>query len=125
MCIKLQLGQFETIDEIIVRYKGKYGLGMKKCMPNKPVKFGFKIWIATNSESKYLHNFQVYTGADLKKNLCGAKGREAKIGYEVLMHLMQDLHGLGHVIVMDNFFTSPRLLVDLFEKGTMGTCTVR
>ena len=80
--------------------------------------------MATDSESKYLQNFQVYFGVDVKKNLCNAKVSEAKTGYEVIMHLMQDLHGLGHVVVMDNFFTSFCLLVDLFEKRTIGTSII-
>ena len=113
-----KLGKFVTIDELMVRYKGTYGHGMKQYMPKKPIMFGFKIWVAADFESKYLHNFQVYTSADVKKNWHGAKVDEAKIGYEVVMHLMRDFHGLGHVVVIDNFFTSPRLLVDLFEKGT-------
>ena len=119
------LGQFVTIDEIMVRYKRKYGHGMKQYIPNKPVKFGLKIWAAMDLDSKYLHNFQVYTGADSKRTLRGAKAGEAKTGYKVVMHLMRDLHGLRHMVVMDNFFTSPRLLVDLFEKGTMETGIVR
>ena len=109
----------------MVQYIGKYGHGMKQYMPNKPVKFGFNIWTMSDSDSKYLHNFQMYTGENSKRTLHGTKAGEAKIGYEFVMHLMRDLHGFGHMVVLDDFFTSPRLLIDLFEKGTMDTCTVR
>lgn len=45
------------------RYKGTYGHGMKQYMPNKPVKFGFKVWAAADSDSKYFYNFQFYRGS--------------------------------------------------------------
>lgn len=72
-----------------------------------------------------MYYFQVYTGADLKKNLARAKPGEARTGYEVVMDLMERLHGRGHVAVTNNFFTLPKLLVDLLELGTYGTGTVR
>ena len=107
----------------MVHYKGSYGHGMKQYTHNNLVKFAFEIWMATDSKSKYLYNFQVYTDTNVKKNLCGAKASEANTNYEIVMYLMRNLYGLGHVVVMDDFFTSPRLSVDLFEKGTMRTNT--
>lgn len=68
---------------------------------------------------------QVYIGADLKKNLARAKPGEAQTGYEVVMDLLDGLHGRGHVAVTDNFFTSPKLFVDLLESGTYGRDTLR
>jgi hypothetical protein len=35
------------------------------------------------------------------------------------------LHHRGHMVFMDNFFTSIKLLVDMLELGTFGTGTVR
>lgn len=53
------VGKYVTIDELMVRYKGIYGHGMKQYLPSKPVKFGFKVWAAADADSKYLYNFQV------------------------------------------------------------------
>lgn len=61
----------------------------------------------------------------MRRNLRTARPGEAKTGYEVVMGLMDGLHGRGHVVVTDNFFTSPKLLVDLHALGTYGTGTVR
>lgn len=61
----------------------------------------------------------------MRRNLRAARTGEARTGYEVVMDLMAGLHGRGHVTVTDNFFTSPKLLVDLLELGTFGTGTVR
>ena len=90
-------------------------------MLNKPLKFGFKIWTTANLKLKYLHNFLVYTSANWNRKLCGTKADEANINYKVVMHFMQELYGIDHVVVMDNFFTLPYLLVDLLEKETMET----
>ena len=77
---------------------------MKQYMPNKLMKFEYKIWTTIDFKSKYLYNFQMYISVDLKKKLHGTNGDEAKTNYKVAMHLMQKLHGIGHVVVMDNFF---------------------
>lgn len=47
------------------------------------------------------------------------------MGYEVVMGLIDALHGHGHVVVTDNFFTSSKLLVDLYDMGTYGTGMVQ
>jgi hypothetical protein len=75
------------------------------------------VWTIANSDSKYLHNFQVSIGANLKSNLYRAEPGEAKIVYDVIMHLMHDLHGRSHVVVVYNFFSFPCLLMDLFAFG--------
>jgi len=40
------------------------------------------------------------------------------------MNLMRGLHGRGHVVVTDNYFTSVKLTVDLAALGTYATGTV-
>lgn len=71
-----------------------------------------------------MYDFQVYTGSLKRVALQGFEGVGAKTGYEVVMHLMQGLHGRGHVVVTDNFFTSVQLVVDLVTMGTFATGTV-
>ena len=50
-----------TVDEGMIMYKEKY-FAVQQYMPNKPVRFGIKIWVRTNVMSKYIRNFQVYCG---------------------------------------------------------------
>ena len=50
-----------TVDESMVMYKGKY-CSVRQYMPNKPVRFGIKVWAATDALSKYLWNFDIYCG---------------------------------------------------------------
>jgi hypothetical protein len=48
-----------TIDEGIIMYKGMY-CPIRQYMPRKPVRFGLKVWVAADTLSKYLWNFEVY-----------------------------------------------------------------
>lgn len=53
-----------------------------------------------------MYSFSVYRGFNLRLCLRGAKLRKAKIGYEVVNHLMWELHNCGHHVLTNNLFTS-------------------
>jgi len=86
-------------------------------MKNKPVKYGIKVWCCANSKSRYVYDLEVYTGRK------GAKS-EKDLGRRVVLNLVRDLKGLGHVVVTDRFFTSPSLFDDLLRQGFLATGTV-
>lgn len=46
-------------------------------------------------------------------------------GYKVVMRLLEGMHGKAYIVVMDNFFTSVKLLHDLYGLGTYATGTIR
>ncbi|XP_072177003.1 uncharacterized protein [Diadema setosum] len=48
------------IDERMVKSKGRSGI--KQYIKNKPVKFGIKIWVMSESQSGYTVDFDIYTG---------------------------------------------------------------
>jgi len=50
-----------SVDESMVMYKGKYS-PIRQYMPNKPVRFGLKVWVAADAVSKYVWKFQIYYG---------------------------------------------------------------
>ena len=118
------LGQMVTVDEMMVRYKGRY-CPIRQYMPNKPCKWGIKVWCVADASRKYVYDFEVYTGASVRESLVSAMPGEAKTGYEVVMNLMESLHGRGHMVFIDNFFTSVKLLIDMLARGTFATGTVR
>jgi hypothetical protein len=60
----------------------------------------------------------VYTGKD-------GSNSEVGLGGKVVKELTSHLKGKGHHCYMDNFFTSPQLLVDLNKDGIYGCGTVR
>ena len=40
------------------------------------------------------------------------------LGYRVVMKLMEQYQGKGHCVFVDNFYTSPQLLLDLLARST-------
>lgn len=137
------LNQQVTVDESIVMYKGKY-LPIQQYMPNKPVRFDLKVWSVVDALSKYVWNFQVYCGKfgnphnDYSGSDCSddddnqgtdfpdssGKG-EGLQGRNVVKDLLADLGGKGHIVTMDNFFTSVPLFLDLQNRGIMAMGTLR
>ena len=78
-------------------------------MLKKPEKWGLKFWCRADSGSKYLYRFEVYyarSNQTINNNRRHAHG-EAK---KVVIDLVESIHNMEHVIVMDNFFSS----IDLF-----------
>lgn len=118
------LGMLIIVDEMMLWYKGQV-LPIWQYMLAKPVKWRVKVWCVMDSNSKCVWDFSVFEG--VSKNgrgpLCGKKG-EGLQGSNVVKNLVLPLHGRGHVVVMDNFFTSIPLLMHLQENGTYAMGTV-
>jgi len=132
-----------TVDEGMVMYKGKY-CPIRQYMPNKPVRFGIKVWAAADALSKYVWNFQIYCGKEgnphdenadssgsdeedfIVDDLPVSSGKgEGLQGRHVVKHLLKDLGGRGHIVTTNTFFTSVPLFLDLLEQGIMATGTLK
>ena len=109
-------GRDVAIDEAMVKYKGRSSL--KQYMPKKPIKRGFKIWMRADSKTGYVSQFCVYEGKT--KNMV-----EKGLGANVVMNLIDSIHGHYHHVYFDNFFTSVDLLLNLLRRGTYGCGTMR
>ncbi|KAL5269331.1 hypothetical protein ACHWQZ_G002971 [Mnemiopsis leidyi] len=112
------------VDEAMIPYFGKYGGALKQSMRNKSVRFGYKAW-CLNFPSGYLHQFNVYQGAG------GSKQKYTEdfgLGGSVVLSLVDSLKSQTtdtfHLFT-DNFFNSPKLLVELSRRGILATGTFR
>ena len=110
------LGQNISVDEAMVKFKGRSSL--KQYQPLKPIKRGFKIWCAADSRNGYVGNFVVYTGKS-------GDGLTTDLGYKVVMEACKDFLGKGYRVYCDNYFTSVHLAADLLEHGTTLVGTTR
>lgn len=61
----------------------------------------------------------MYLGAD------NARAEGDSVGEDAVLTAVAGLEGRGHVIVTDNFFTSPRLFMELLQRGFWATGTCR
>ncbi|XP_033823196.1 piggyBac transposable element-derived protein 2-like [Periophthalmus magnuspinnatus] len=118
-CLKLVPEEYNSIDEQMVPFKGKYS-GVKQYMHSKPHKWGFKIWCRCGI-SGLLYDFEIYQGSGVK---------EAGVGLgmsgDVVSRLCSTLPDeKNYKVTADNFFTSMPLIVKLKERGILYLGTAR
>ena len=107
-----------SIDESMVPYYGCHGC--KQYIQNKPVKFGYKLWVAATPLG-YAIQFYHYAGKDDNYNKdIGLSG-----SVNMTMSKLPTVPNSSYHVVMDNFFTSPSHLRLLKGNGMAATGTVR
>ena len=106
-----------TVDECVIPYKGRYCF-IRQFMPDKPVRFGIKVWLLASSKSRFVWQIEVYFGE-------GTGAGPHGLGYHVVERMVKGLENRGHCLVIDNFFASVNLFHDLMCKGIWATGTVR
>ena len=107
-------GQFISVDESMIAFKGR--LSFLQYLPKKPHKWGMKAWVLADSSTGYTWNWKLYAGKE------GGQV-EKGLAHRVVLELADDdrLQHKGHVIVTDNFYSSPALFRDLLSRG-FGAC---
>jgi hypothetical protein len=108
-----QAGCYLTADEDICKFKGRSKI--KQYLKAKIFKWGYKIWKLCDATTAYVLDLNVYTG----------KRSQSSSPYSVVMGLMEGYLDKHHVVVMDNYFTSVPLFMDLLERSTYACGTVR
>ena len=71
----------------MIAFKGRSTI--KQCLPKKPVKRGFKVWVRADPVSGYVSEFDVYTG-----KVSGEK--EFGLGVNVVKRLTRSITGRNH-----------------------------
>uniref|UniRef100_A0A3P8SVH4 PiggyBac transposable element-derived protein domain-containing protein n=1 Tax=Amphiprion percula TaxID=161767 RepID=A0A3P8SVH4_AMPPE len=103
------------VDEQLVGFKGR--CGFRQYMPNKPAKYGIKIWVTCDVATSYAWRMQIYTGKP------HSSSQEVNQGMRVTLQLTEGLQ--GHTVTCDNFFTSFALAEDLLRRKLVLVGTIR
>ena len=111
-------GREMSVDEGMIKYKGR--LYFRQYMPKKPVKYGIKVWMAADSKTGYVCNYDIYLG----KPLTSSRG-EVGLATRVVVDLTEPFQHCNRHIYFDNFFTSVNLIEELLRRGTYGCGTLR
>lgn len=107
-----------SVDEAMVQFDGR--LSWKQYLPNKPVKWGIKLWCLCDAATGYCLAFMVYTGAET-----GDVAPTHDLGYRVVMELMSAYLNQQRHVYADNYFTTVTLAKELLRCGTYLCGTTR
>lgn len=109
-------GQHLSIDEAMILWRGR--LSFRQYIPNKRNKYGIKLYELT-TDNGYILNIIVYVG---KGTLLDENESHAAA---VVKQLLDGYLGKGHIIYIDNFYTSVSLAEFLISKDTGMVGTLR
>lgn len=105
-----------ALDESMIKYKGR--IFFRQYLPAKPTKWGIKTFTLCESETGYALKFKVYTG---KTTFHLDNTSPLSMTEQVAIDMVRGFEDKGHVLYMDNFYSSPQLFVALRERG-IGAC---
>jgi len=98
-------------------YKGR--VVFRQYIPKKHKRFGIKIYKLCDSLG-YTYEMSMYLGKPRQHATA-----QITATHRMTLQLIRRVNGLGHKIFMDNYFTSPALSDDLFQKKINVCGTVR
>ena len=98
-------GKHLCIDGSLLLWNGR--LRFKQYIPFKRHRFGIKLYMIVDCEAGFVLGFVVYTGADTE------------------YHFLQPYFYKGHLVYIDNWYTSPTLVEFLHDRDTVMCSTVK
>jgi hypothetical protein len=107
------------IDESLTLFKGR--LSFIQYIPSTRHRFGIKIFVICDCETRYVLDFIVYTGATTEI----VPDRKFGVSGAVVMTLMEKYLQKGHTLWLDNWYSSPQLYDHLNTNKTNTCGTVR
>jgi len=93
-----------TVDEYLHGFRGRFSF--KQYIPNKPSKYGFKVYVLADSETFYLVSSKIYTGS-------GTHSPGLPVPTQAVLDLVPSVSGKSRNITTDNYYTSIPLAMEL------------
>ena len=113
--VNCTIRQHLAVDEVIVLYKRR----VVQYIPKKHKRFGIKIYKLCDSLG-YTYDMSVYLGKQ-RQNATA----QITATHGTVLQVIRRVEGMGHKIFMDNYFTSPAVFDDLFQRKINVCGTVR
>ena len=112
-----------SIDEQMVPFKGRSAL--RRYLPKKPKKWGYKLWAMAGGVSGFIYDFEV-NGGEGSKGPPPLSKPPSKCGESdfVVLRLANKLEADQHVLFFDNYFCSPELMAYLQRHGMKAVATL-
>lgn len=126
-CLKIPNENNQSIDEMMVPYKGTRAGSRKQYMPMKPKKWGMKMYVRAGV-SGLVYDFIIYGGDDTFRQHSFSKFEDRfDFGQKIVLALCQTMPNPElKAVYFDNFFTNLELIHYLREKyGILSLGTIR
>ncbi|XP_062380314.1 piggyBac transposable element-derived protein 4-like [Sardina pilchardus] len=107
------------IDESLMLWKGR--LRFRQYIPSKRHRFGIKFFILCDVKTSYVQDLIIYTGSPTDIVNIDGLG----VSGSVVISMLGDYLGKGHVLYVDNWYSSPTLFLYLMKRRTGACGTVR
>lgn len=118
------LEQCLSVDEQICSTKARSSL--KVYMPNKPHKWGYKLFVLSGTESGYCYFFEIFTG--MENDASSRLPSESDLGScaNVVVRMLRMVPDyLNYKVCFDNYFSTVPLIVELSKRGIHSVGTIR
>lgn len=102
------VGQFMTIDEMLVPFKGR--CNFIQYIPNKPAKYGLKVFALCDSETFYTANLEVYCGQQPE-----GPYKKSNSPTDIVHRLVEPYKGKNRNLTCDNWYTNYPLAKSLLK----------
>ncbi|XP_043529513.1 piggyBac transposable element-derived protein 4-like isoform X2 [Frieseomelitta varia] len=112
------LSEYCTIDEQLVPFRGR--CSFRQYIPNKPAKYGIKIFTLADANSRYTFSMEIYVGIQPE-----GRYKVSNKVLDVVMRLVQHIEGSGRNVTGDNWFSSIPLAKCLLDKKLSYVGTIR
>lgn len=109
------VGEYVTIDEKLESFRGR--CAFRQYIPNKPARYGIKIFALVDSRTFYTSSMEIYAG----------KNPSTGINHpiDIVKRLMKPLYKSGRNLTTDNWYTSYQLAKDLLRENISLVGTMR
>lgn len=104
------LGEFVTIDEMLHPFRGR--CSFVQYMPQKPAKYGIKIYALCDSKTFYTWNFEIYCGAQFN-----GPYKTSNKPFDIVQRLVDPIKKSNRNLTTDNYYTSYPLAEYLLQNG--------
>jgi hypothetical protein len=105
-------GEYLTIDEMLIPFRGR--CSFKQYIPNKPAKYGLKIYSIADARTFYTYNLELYVGKQPEGEFATSNSPT-----DVVKRLVEPIRGTNRNITCDNWYTSVPLAQDLFKNYSL------
>jgi hypothetical protein len=124
-CLELFIpGQNIAIDESTIAFKGR--IAFKMYNPQKPTKWGIRVFTLADSDTGYVATFEPYYGNETTQRLIRPDlPFTSKIVLHLCTELLQKSNGDGYHLFTDRYYTGCQLAMELLDLKIHLTVTIQ